>query len=42
MAIFPRSELKRIRDEYLDKYLPRFQKEGEQMGSEKMEIPEGV
>ena len=27
LSIFPRGELKRIRDEYLDKYLPRFQKE---------------
>ncbi len=27
LSMFPRSELKRIRDEYLDKYLPRFQKE---------------
>ena len=27
LSIFPREELKRIRDEYLDKYLPRFKKE---------------
>ncbi len=27
LSMFPRSELKRIRDEYLDKYLPRFKKE---------------
>ncbi len=27
LSIFPRGELKRIRDEYLDKYLPRFKKE---------------
>lgn len=27
LSMFPRSELKRIRDEYLDKYLPKFKKE---------------
>jgi len=27
LSIFPRDRLKRIRDEYLDKYLPRFKKE---------------
>ena len=27
LSVFPREELKRIRDEYLDKYLPRFKKE---------------
>ncbi len=27
LSIFPREELKRSRDEYLDKYLPRFKKE---------------
>jgi V/A-type H+-transporting ATPase subunit B len=27
LSMFPREELKRIRDEYLDKYLPRFKKE---------------
>ncbi len=26
LSVFPRGELKRIRDEYLDKYLPKFQK----------------
>jgi len=29
LSIFPRRELKRIRDEYLDKYLPGFKKEKE-------------
>ncbi len=27
LSMFPRAELKRIRDEYLDKYLPKFKKE---------------
>ncbi|MFQ5899983.1 MAG: V-type ATP synthase subunit B [Thermodesulfobacteriota bacterium] len=30
LSVFPTSELKRIRQEWLDKYLPRFKKEGQE------------
>lgn len=34
MAMFPREKLKRIRDEYLDKYLTRFKKDEAEVKSE--------
>lgn len=39
LSVFPRTELKRIRDEFLDKYLPLFKKE--EMGEESLSSVSG-